>query len=366
MEFIDLKTQYKTYQKQIDQAISEVLSSGHFIMGDAIKKLEIALAKKVASRNCIATSSGTDSLVLAMKAIGIGPGDEVITVPYTWISPVEVICRLGARPVFVDIDPNTCLMDASQIEGVITKNTKAIVPISLYGQMPDMAAINTIAEKHGLSVIEDAAQSFGATQNGKNSCNASYISTTSFFPTKSFGCCGDGGAVFTNDDKLSEKMKALRVHGAPERYNHQYIGMNARMDTLQAAILLAKLPNFESEVEARNTLAKRYDEFLKEDFQLLGIDKGNTNVYPLYVLFSEQRETIVRELAQKGIPHGVYYPICIHEQPAYVELGYRKGDFPNAEKVASTVFSIPMHPWLSKSDQNKVIETLKACVLQAV
>lgn len=366
MEFIDLKTPYKIYQKKIDEAVKNVLSSGQYIMGQPIQELEEALADCVGSKHCIATSSGTDSLLLAMTALGIGPGDEVITVPYTWVSPVEVIRRVGARPVFVDVEPETCLMDPEHLENVITLKTKAILPISLYGQMPNFERINQIARSHGIPVIEDAAQSFGASQFTLKSCNASLIGTTSFFPTKSFGCAGDGGAVFTNDSTIAEKIKSLRVHGAPQRYNHQYIGMNARMDTLQAALLLAKLPFFGAEIAARNKAANYYNENLKDDFQLLSTSAGNTSVYPLYVLRSPNRDENLKILEQHQIPFALYYPVCIHQQPAYQDLDYKDGDFPVAEKIASEVFSIPMHPWLTQAEQDAVIEALKASILQVV
>ncbi len=364
MEFIDLKQQYFHYQKEIDRAIKEVLVSGQYIMGDAICDLEVALAKFIGVKHCIVTSSGTDSLLIALQALGIKPGDEVICPPYTWVSPIEAIVRLGGKPVFIDIDPLTCVLDADQLEETITEKTKAIIAISLYGQMPDFTKINAIAKKYDLPVIEDGAQSFGATQNSVSSGAISTIGATSFFPTKTLGCYGDGGAFFTNQDHIAEKAKALRVHGAPERYNHQYIGMNGRMDTLQAAIVLAKLPFFQNELKRRNEIANFYTQNLKNEFVTPFIPDENTHVYSLYVLQSEHRSIILQELEHSNIPHGIYYPICIHEQPAYQFLGYKRGDFPAAERVADQVFSIPMHPWLTEEQINKVVSTLKSSVLQ--
>lgn len=364
MEFIDLKTQYACYKSEVKAEIDKVLESTQFIMGDQIPDLEEKLARYVGVEHCIATSSGTDSLLLALMAINLAPGDEVICVPYTWVSPVEVVCRLGAKPVFVDIDAQTGLIDVTKIESHITEKTKAIIPVSLYGQMPDFVTINKIARRYNLMVIEDGAQSFGAEQNGVKSGAVTHIGVTSFFPTKTFGCYGDGGAIFTNDALLAEKMSALRVHGAPERYNHQYIGMNGRIDTLQAAILLAKFPHLEDELEKRIEVAQMYDQSLQGVFETLTKNDGNKHVYSLYCLKSDRRDEVVSYLKEYQIPCAVYYPVCIHQQPAYKYLGYQKGDFPNAEELASKVFSIPMHPWLSKDDQVQVISRLKSSILQ--
>lgn len=364
MEFIGLKYQYKSLKKEIDEAIHKVLESGQFVMGRAIKDLEKALSDYAKTKHCVVTSSGTDSLLLALKAIDIQPGDEVICVPFTWISPVETIRRLRATPVFVDIDPETYLMDTNKLEQAITKKTKAIIPVSLHGQMPDLTKINEIAKRYDLAVIEDGAQSFGATQNGKCSSSVTTIGVTSFFPTKPLSCYGDGGGLFTNDDEIVKKVRALRVHGATERFNHHYIGMNGRMDTLQAAIVLAKLPFFDEELKARNRIGAYYNEHLKDSFATPKTLEGNTHIYAQYVLKSDKRAEILTALKKEGIPCAIYYPICIHEQPAYQDLGYKKGDFPESEKAADTVFSIPVHPWITQEDQDKVIKTLKSSILQ--
>ena len=244
MEFIDLKKQYQLYKEEIDAAIHRVLDHGCYIMGPEIKELEEKLGRYIGVKHAISVSSGTDSLFLALMALGVGPGDEVITTPFTWIASSEVIGLVGAKPVFVDIEPDTFNMDPEKIERAITPKTKAILPVSLFGQMADLTKINAIAANLGLAVIEDGAQSFGATQNGKKSCNASIIGSTSFFPAKPLGCYGDGGMVFTNDDALADKMRAIRTHGGQKRHHHPYLGTNARLDTIQAGILLAKFPYF--------------------------------------------------------------------------------------------------------------------------
>jgi UDP-2-acetamido-2-deoxy-ribo-hexuluronate aminotransferase len=366
MEFIDIKHQYKLYKKEIDKGIQGVLDQGCFIMGPPIKELETVLANYVGSKHCISVSSGTDSLQIALMALGIGPGDEVITVPFTWISSTEVIGLVGATPIFVDIEPETYNIDVTKIESAITSKTKAILPVSLFGQMPDYTAIKAIANKYNLPVIEDGAQSFGATQNGVKSCNVTLIGSTSFFPAKPFGCYGDGGALFTNDDSLAAKMRAIRTHGGEQRHYHPYLGMNGRLDTLQAAILLAKFPHFESEVKARNEIGARYTELLKDDFITPVIQKGNTHVYAQYTIRSQDRNALGELLKKQGIPSAVYYPKCLHEQPVFANLGYKYGDFPQSEKAAKEVISLPMHPWLTEQDQNQVVDILKASLLSVV
>lgn len=365
MEFIDIKYQYKLYKKEIDQAIHEVLDSGLFIMGPQIKLLEQTLAHYVGVKHCITVSSGTDSLQIALMALGIGPGDEVITVPFTWISSTEVIGLVGATPVFVDIEPDTYNIDVHKIEQAITPQTKAILPVNLFGQMPDYDVINAIATKHGLHVIEDAAQSFGATQKGRKSCSLATIGSTSFFPAKPLGCYGDGGAIFTNDDSLAAKMRAIRTHGGEERHHHPYLGMNGRLDTLQAAVLLAKFPHFPGEVKARETIGARYNELLKDCCVVPAIQKGNTHVYSIYTIRVEDRDALANELKAQGIPTAVYYPKCVHEQPVFASLGYR-GHMPVAERVSQEVISLPMHPWLTEKDQDQIAEAVKKYTLSAV
>ena len=261
MQFIDIQAQYSAYKEAIDTRMQAVLGHGRFIMGPEVAEIEQVLSEYIGVKHCITTASGTDSLEIALRALGIGPGDEVITVPFTWISTAETIAQVGATPVFVDIDPVSYNLDVNLLEQAITPKTKAIMPVSLFGQMPDFGRINAIAEKHGLPVIEDAAQSFGATQGGKRSCSVSTIASTSFFPAKPFGCFGDGGALFTDDAELADKMKTVRNHGGLVRHHHTMVGMNGRFDTLQAAVLLGKFPGFENEVKSRNAIGARYSNY---------------------------------------------------------------------------------------------------------
>lgn len=358
MEFIDLKEQYHRYKTETDDRIQRVLAHGHYIMGPEIAELEQALAAYVGVKHAITVSSGTDSLEIALRALGIGPGDEVITVPFTWISSAEVIGLVGARPVFVDVDATTYNINVDLIESAITPRTKALLPVSLFGQMPDYDRINAIAAKHGIPVIEDGAQSFGATQRGRRSCGVTAIGSTSFFPAKPLGCYGDGGALFTNDDGLAEKMKAIRTHGGVKRHHHTLLGMNGRFDTLQAAILLAKLPHFEWEVKERGRIGARYSASLKEGCAVPVVAPANTHVYAQYTIRVADRDKIGEQLKAAGVPTAVYYPKCLHEQPIFGSLGYKWGDFPESEKASREVLSLPMHPFLSEADQDKVIATL--------
>jgi UDP-2-acetamido-2-deoxy-ribo-hexuluronate aminotransferase len=362
MQFIDLKQQYQLLKATIDAAIQRVLDHGHFIMGPEISALEIALAEYVDVNHCITVASGTDSLEIALRAWGIGPGDEVITVPFTWISSAEAISLVGAKPVFVDIDPFDYNINVAQLEAALTPRTKAIMPVSLFGQMPDFNAINAIAAKHGIPVLEDAAQSFGATQRGMNSCAVSTVGSTSFFPAKPFGCYGDGGALFTDDDELAEKMRAIRTHGGVKRHFHTLVGMNGRFDTIQAAILLAKLPSFPNEVAARERIGARYSELLRDVCCIPVISPGNSHVYAQYTIRVPDRDSLGAKLKEVGIPSAVYYPKCLHEQPVFAGLGYKWGDFPVAEKASREVISLPMHPFLSVEDQDRVVKAVKTAL----
>lgn len=363
MEFIDLKTQYTRYQTGIDARMRAVLTHGHFIMGPEVAELEGELARYVGVKHCITVASGTVSLEIALRALGIGPGDEVITVPFTWISSAEVIGLVGARPVFVDIEPRSFNLNADQLEEAITPRTKAILPVSLFGQIPDCERINMIAARHGLPVIEDAAQSFGATRIGVRSCGVTLIGSTSFFPAKPLGCYGDGGALFTNDERLAEKMRAIRTHGGVKRHHHPVLGMNGRFDTLQAAALLAKLPYFQHEVQARGRIGGRYTELLRSICLVPEVMPGNTHVYAQYTIRIPNRDGVAAELSKRGIPTAVYYPKCLHEQPVFAACGYRWGDFPEAEKASREVLSLPMHPFLSELDQDRVVAELQEQLL---
>jgi UDP-2-acetamido-2-deoxy-ribo-hexuluronate aminotransferase len=359
MEFIDLKEQYRRYQSEIDTCMRRVLEHGRYIMGPEIAELESALATYVGVKHAITVASGTDSLEIALRALGVGPGDEVVTVPFTWISSSEVIGLVGAKPVFVDIDPVTYNIDVTKIEAAITPRTKAIMPVSLFGQMPDYDTINAIAAKHGVTVIEDGAQSFGATQRGRRSCGVTKIASTSFFPAKPLGCYGDGGALFTDDDHLNEIMRAIRTHGGIKRHFHPLLGMNGRLDTLQAAVLLAKLPHFPAEVEARGRIGARYTELLRGVVGVPEVASDNTHVYAQYTIRVSNRDELGTALKAAGIPSAVYYPKCLHEQPVFASLGYKWGDFPESEKASREVISLPMHPFLAESDQDRVVESIR-------
>jgi UDP-2-acetamido-2-deoxy-ribo-hexuluronate aminotransferase len=354
MEFIDLKSQQKRIRNDLDLRISKVLDHGQYILGPEINELEEKLAKYVGVKHCITNSNGTDALLLPLMAAGIECEDEVITTPFTFFATGEMITLAGAKPVFVDIDPNTYNIDANLIEKVITPKTKAIMPVSLYGQCPDFDKINEIASKHNLLVIEDAAQSFGAEYKGKKSCSLSHVGATSFFPSKPLGGYGDSGACFTNDDNLAKAMRELRVHGQEKRYYHTRIGINGRMDTLQAAILLSKLEIFPEEVELRKKWGQVYKELLGEKLKTQMTPNHSTSVYAQFTIEVDERESFIKKMNELGIPTAVHYPIPLHLQPVYKHLGYKKGDFPHAERAAERVMSLPMHPYLDESIINQI------------
>lgn len=358
--FIDLKTQYQALKPQIQERINRVLEHGQYIMGPEVAELEEKLANYVGVKHCIAVSSGTDSLLIAMMALGIGRGDEVITTPFTFIATGEMIALLGATPVFVDIDPRTYNIDPEKIEAAITPKTRAIMPVSLYGQCADMDAINTIGNKYGLPVIEDGAQSFGATYKGRKSCGLSTIGSTSFFPSKPLGGYGDGGALFTDDDELAKAMREIRVHGQDRRYHHPRIGINGRLDTLQAAILLVKLERFDWEVEQRQVIGQRYTDLLVEITGVITpyIASDNTSVYAQYTIFVNEREPLLLRFKQAGIPTVVHYPLLLNQQPVYSDESHSKST-PVATKTAKHVMSLPMHPFLGAPDQLHIVNTIK-------
>jgi UDP-2-acetamido-2-deoxy-ribo-hexuluronate aminotransferase len=362
MEFIDLKTQYQKHKTAIDAGIHRVLEHGKFIMGPEIAELEKTLSSYTGSKHAITVASGTDSLEIALRALEIGPGDEVITVPFTWISSAEAIALTGAKPVFIDIDPLDYNIDVTQIETAVTSRTKAIMPVGLFGQLPDFQIINDIAKRHKLAVLEDAAQSFGATQRGVKSCAISTIGSTSFFPAKPLGCYGDGGALFTDNDDLAEKMRAIRTHGGKQRHHHPMLGMNGRFDTLQAAIILAKFPDFPWEVSERGRIGARYAEMLGDVCGVPEVRHGNTHVYAQYTIRVADRDILGAKLKEAGIPTAVYYPKCLHEQPVFAGLGYKYGDFPQTEKAAKEVISLPMHPFLGEKEQDKIVEAVKTAL----
>jgi len=346
IDFANLNRQYLQYKQEIDLAIQEVINTSAFIMGPDILKLEEELQIFTGSKHAITCSSGTDALILAMMALGIKKGDEVITTPFSFIATAETIAFLGATPIFVDIEEDTYNIDTSKIEDKITSKTKIIMPVSLYGQPSNMDEINHIAKKYSLKVIEDAAQSFGASYKGKKSCNLSDIGCTSFFPAKPLGCFGDGGAVFTNDDALAKKIRSLRVHGQTARYHHKYIGMGGRMDTIQAAVLRVKLKYYKNDLHKRQEVALLYKKFL--NIQSSPVDRSSA--WAQFSLRVKNREQIQKALKDEGIPTAVHYPKPLHLQECFQYLGYKKGDFINAEKVSEEIISLPMNPYLSKQE----------------
>jgi len=366
MEFIDLKTQYRKLKPVIDARIHAVLDHGQYILGAEVRELEERLAARTGAKHCIACSSGTDALLLAMMALGVGPGDEVITAPFTFFATGEMIALLGAKPVFVDIEPESWNLDASQIEAAITSQTRAIMPVSLYGQTADMDAINAIAERHGLPVIEDAAQSFGALYKGRASCNLSTIGCTSFFPSKPLGCYGDGGACFTSDDALATAMREFRNHGQDRRYHHTRIGINGRMDTIQAAVLLAKLEVFDTELVARNEAAGRYAALLRGVVAAPQVQPDRTCVWAQYTVEVEDRDAVGAIMSAQGIPTAVHYPEALHLQPVFQYLGLPAGSYPVAEQAAQRVMSLPMHPYLAPPAIEEVVRAFKAAISQPV
>jgi UDP-2-acetamido-2-deoxy-ribo-hexuluronate aminotransferase len=365
MQFIDLKAQYASLKDPIQQRINAVLEHGQYVMGPEIEELEERLAKFVGTEHCMCVSSGTDALLVALMALEIGQGDEVITTPFSFIATAEMIALTGAKPVFVDIDPRTYNMNPLLIEKAITTNTRAIMPVSLYGQCAAFDEINKIASAHSLAVIEDAAQSFGATYRGRRSCSLSTIACTSFFPSKPLGCYGDGGACFTDDDQLAQRIREIRIHGQDGRYNHPVLGINGRMDSIQAAVLLAKLDSFASEVAVRRRLGEAYDrEFIKRCSEIVVpyIDSHNTSVFAQYTIEVDERSRVQENLSDAGIPTAIHYPIPLSLQPAFAQLGYEKGNFPIAEAAAARVLSLPMHPFLSDADLERVANAVSLAV----
>ncbi|MBL0687133.1 MAG: DegT/DnrJ/EryC1/StrS family aminotransferase [Sulfurospirillum sp.] len=361
MPFVDLKIQYETYKKEIDKEVISVMESTQFIFGPQVVKLENSLAKFINTKHAISCSSGTDALILSLLVLDIKLGDEIITTPFTFIATAEAISFLGATPVFVDICDTDYNINCSKIEEKITSKTKAILPVSLYGQTSNMEKINKIADKYKLFVIEDACQSFGAEFKNKKSCNLSTIGCTSFFPSKPLGCYGDGGALFCHDDTIAKKIRAILNHGQIKRYEHKYIGINGRMDALQAAILNVKLNHFEDEIKKRVKIGVRYSELLKncEEVKTPSIFKDRTSVYAQYSILCKNRDALNKKLNSAGVPTAIHYPIPLHLQEAFEYLGYKKGDFPVSERVAKSILSLPMSPFLTQEQQNFIVETIE-------
>ncbi len=386
MQFTDLKAQYAALRPAIDARIQRVLDHGQYIMGPEVAEMEQALAGRTGARHCVAVASGTEALLIALLALELAPGDEVITTPFTFAATAEVIALLGGVPVYVDIEPDTCNLDATRVEAAITPRTRAIMPVSLYGQCADMDAINAIAARHGkLPVIEDAAQSFGATYRGtgvaRHSGHLSTIGCTSFFPSKPLGCYGDGGALFTDDEALAQAARELRVHGQSGRYQHTRVGVGGRMDTLQCAVVLAKLERFDWELERRRALGERYGRLIRDAF---GVDGGAGDVHGVheaagarrapvqgltvrpdrdcvwaqYTVLVDDRDALQRALKAAGIPTAVHYPRPLHHQPAYA-AGHDPAACPHSVRAAQRVLSLPMSADLTEADQDAVVHALR-------
>lgn len=356
IDFVNLRVQYSQYKEEIDSAVLKVFSSCQFIQGDEVSKLEEELVGYVRAKHCISCSSGTDALLLALMSIDIQPGDEVITTPFTFIATAEVISLLKAKPVFVDIDESTYNIDPSRIEEKINSRTRAIMPVCLYGQPADMDDINEIAGRHNLIVIEDAAQSFGAEYKGRRSCNLSHIGCTSFFPSKPLGCYGDGGAIFTNDEKMADKIRSMMNHGQARRYEHQYIGINGRLDALQAAILRVKLGHLDDEVQRRVYLGKRYTELLnRKEVVTPTVKDDRTSVYAQYSIRVNDRERVIQRLNEAGIPTAIHYPIPVYRQEALGYLNINPDEYPVTEEVSRHIMSLPMSAFLTEEEQDYIV-----------
>lgn len=360
MEFIDLKSQYKHLKSEIDAGIARVLEHGQYILGPEVAELEEKLKDYVGAKYCISVANGTDALQIALMALGVGPGDEVITPGFTYIATAETVALLGAKPVYVDVDARTYNLDPQLLEGAITAKTKAIIPVSLYGQCADFDAINAIAAKHEIVVIEDAAQSFGATYKGRKSCNLSAIACTSFFPSKPLGAYGDGGAIFTNDDELAKVMRQIARHGQDRRYHHVRVGVNSRLDTIQAAVLLPKLAVFDEEMSMRQEVAQRYGQLLQEaGIEPPFVEAHNVSAWAQYTIQVPDREALQEKLKAAGIPTAVHYPIPLNKQPAVADAN---AHLPVGDEVAQRVMSLPMSAALSRDDQKIIAKKLSVYI----
>lgn len=377
IDFANLQYQHELYKDEIEEAILKVARNCNFIMGNEVQELEKSLEEFTGAAYAVTCSNGTDALLLAMMALDIKPGDEVITTPFTFIATAETIAFLGATPVFVDIDEKTYNIDPSKIEEKITSKTKAIIPVSLYGQPTDMDEITKIAKKYNLKVIIDGAQSFGSTYSGITDSALGDISTTSFFPAKPLGCYGDGGAVFTNDKELANKMKSLRVHGQSKRYHHKYIGIGGRLDTIQAAVLNVKLKYYPKDLALRQEVASKYTKALGENLSsptpnssfptrlgiseniiLPALDSKATSAWAQYSIRVKNRDELQKKLKEKGIPTAVHYPKPLHLQECFEYLGYKKGDFPISEIVSEEIMSLPMNPYVTDEEIEYIVENL--------
>ena len=357
MEFCDLKSQYQRLKADIDSRIQRVLDHGQYILGPEVAELEEKLANYTGAKHCITVANGTDAVQIAQMALGIGPADEVITPGFTYIATAETVALLGAKPVYVDIDPRTYNLDPALLDAAITPRTKAIIPVSLYGQCADMDEINIIAARHGIPVIEDAAQSFGATYKGRTSCNLTTIACASFFPSKPLGCYGDGGAIFTSDDELAKVLRQIARHGQDRRYHHIRVGVNSRLDTLQAAILLPKLAVLDEELALRQQAAERYAKLLAEAgvHTTPYIEPHNTSAWAQYTIRVQNRGVVQDKLKAAGIPTAVHYPTPLNKQPAVADANVQ---LPAGDEAAEQVISLPMGPYLTAPEQHRIAQTL--------
>jgi UDP-2-acetamido-2-deoxy-ribo-hexuluronate aminotransferase len=359
MDFVDLRTQYAALRESVNARIQRVLDHGQYVMGPEVRELEDRLAAWTGAGHCIAVASGTEALLIALLALEVKPGDEVITTPFTFAATAEMIALIGAQPVFVDVEADTANIDAAKIEAAITPRTRAIMPVALYGQPADMEEINAVAVRHGLPVIEDAAQSFGATYKGRKSCNLSTIACTSFFPSKPLGCYGDGGAIFTSDAALAKAMREIRVHGQSGRYQHTRIGVGGRMDSIQCAVVLAKLERFDWEVGQRAEIATHYDALLaSSQVKRFRLKPDRTSVYAQYTIRVAQRDSFERHMKQQGIPTAVHYPLSLHQQPAYAAAQAGRS-YPVSEQLAKEVISLPMHADLDEATQQRIVAAVR-------
>ncbi|MFG6178944.1 DegT/DnrJ/EryC1/StrS family aminotransferase [Halomonas sp. THAF12] len=361
--FIDLGAQKMRIKNKIDERMQKVLNHGVYILGPEVYELEERLAEYTGAKHCISCANGTDALQVAEMALGIGPGDEVIMPGFSYIASAETVALLGARPVYVDVDARTYNIDVARIEEAITPRTKAIISVSLYGQCADFDIINDIAKEYGIPVIEDAAQSFGATYKERKSCNLSTIATTSFFPSKPLGCYGDGGAIFTSNDELAAILRQISRHGQDGRYHHVRLGINSRLDTLQAAVLLTKLEIFEDEIALRNQVASRYTRMLKEAGITSTPDVAScaTSVWAQYTICVRNREELRENLKQCGIPTAVHYPIPLNMQPAVFSA---RSSLTSGDELAKRVMSLPMHPYLEIKDQELIVDSIKRFLVE--
>lgn len=368
MNFIDLPAQQNRIRNNIEKKILAILDHGNYINGPEVRELENKLALYAGTKYAVGCASGTDALLMPLLAYNIKPGDAVFTTPFTFIATAEVIALLGATPVFVDIEPDTFNIDSEKLEETILKISKksklkprGIIPVDLFGQPADYDEINRLAEKHGLFVLEDAAQSFGGEYKGRKACSLADVAATSFFPAKPLGCYGDGGMIFTDDKKFYDIMISIRVHGqGSDKYNNVRIGLNGRIDTMQAAILLVKFEIFEEEIVLRQEVAGRYTGGLKDVVETPVVKDHNLSAWAQYSIMHPDRDKIILKLKDAGIPSAIYYPKALHLQEAFRHLGYKKGDFPVSEDVSGKILSLPMHPYIGKEDQDKVINTIKA------